>query len=117
MCRFDFPKLPSNKTLVAKPVPKDNPDRKMILEKSRDIKEKVKARLTEQFVKDIDEIQIFAGNNGGSRESSEFEFVNANVSGRTTSQVSPGQSCQRVIQNGNVDTNYAPFPKNVQSIC
>ena len=54
-CRFDFPRLPSNKTCVSKTLEKDDPDFKKKLEKSRDIKEKVKAKLTEDFVKGIDE--------------------------------------------------------------
>ena len=49
-CRFDFPKLPADETIVSTPVDKDTEQGKFDLKKSKEIKDKVKAYLqSEQF--------------------------------------------------------------------
>ena len=54
VCRFDYPKLPSPKTIIAKPLSSEDPDRESKLKKAKIIKNKVKQILTEAFVKDKD---------------------------------------------------------------
>ena len=47
-CRFDFPRLPSDHTIVAHPLPKDTPDeeRKSTLSEVKAIKDKVRSALS-----------------------------------------------------------------------
>ena len=48
-CRFDFPKLPSDTTIVAEPLKADEPDREEKLKKYDDIKARVKGKLAYDF--------------------------------------------------------------------
>ena len=42
VCRFDYPKLPSQKTIIAKPLSSEDPNRESKLKKAKFIKNKVK---------------------------------------------------------------------------
>ena len=52
-CRFNFPKLPSPETFIAKPLDKNDPKRDEKLAEAKNLKEKVKAILTKEFVADV----------------------------------------------------------------
>ena len=58
-CRFDFPKLPSNKTIISKPVDKETEEGKLNLKESKETKDKMKAYIeSDEFdeKKNLDEI-------------------------------------------------------------
>ena len=60
-CRFDFPRLPSEETLVAHPLPKNTPDdeRKAILSEVKAIKDKVKSALSKKKYESDVELDTF----------------------------------------------------------
>ena len=58
-CRFDFPKLPSNETIISLPVDKDSEDGQIKLKESNETKDKMKAYIqSEDFDENKDLTQI-----------------------------------------------------------
>ena len=54
VCRFDYPKMPSDRSFIAKPISSEDPEGKSKLERAKLIKNEVKKLLTEEFVNKVD---------------------------------------------------------------